>query len=148
METHLLDGLPNPIKPLDDQSHNGLDRHLTHQLKTYGIEDPTVKREKAAPLGIVQPLWLRRPPPPTPTRHVTKLVQLGFYFCLRYCEFTKCTGHLQTVHFRPLLDFVFFVGDELLPADTSIEYFQNAIQIVLALDNQKNEIQGESVSHF
>ena len=46
------------------------------------------------------------------------------------------------------MDFVFFVGDRLLPADAPIEQFQHATQIVLTLDNQKNAIRGESVSHF
>ena len=46
------------------------------------------------------------------------------------------------------MDFVFFVGDQLLPADAPTEHFQHSTQIVLTLDNQKNVIRGESVSHF
>ena len=76
------------------------------------------------------------------------MVILGFYFYLRSCKYTKCTGHRRTVQFRPLMDFVFFVGDRLLPADALIEQFQHATQIVLNLDNQKNVIRRESVSHF
>ena len=51
--THLLDGLPDPRKPPDAQAHTGLDRRLARQPKTYGLEDPRIKREKAVPLGIV-----------------------------------------------------------------------------------------------
>ena len=40
------------------------------------------------------------------------------------------------------------MGYQLLLADVPIEHFQNVTQIVLTLDNQKNAIQGESVSHF
>ena len=81
-------------------------------------------------------------------RQVTNLVTLGFYFYLRPCEYTKCTGHFRTVQFRLLLDFVFFVGDQLLPADAPIGHFQHDTHIILTLVNQKNAIQGESVSHI
>ena len=50
---HLLDGLPDLRKPADSQAHTGLDKRLTWQLKTYGLEDLPVQREKANPLGIV-----------------------------------------------------------------------------------------------
>ena len=40
------------------------------------------------------------------------------------------------------------MGYQLLLADFPIEHFQHVTQIVLTLDNQKNAIQGESVSHF
>ena len=46
------------------------------------------------------------------------------------------------------MDFVFFVRYTLLPPDASIGWFEHITQIVLALDNQKNAIQGETVSHF
>ena len=68
------------------------------------------------------------------------MVVLGFYFCLRSCKYTKCTGHHRTVQFRPLLDFVFFVGDALLPFNASIKRFQHAAQIFVTLNNQKNFI--------
>ena len=73
-------------------------------------------------------------------RHISDLVQLGFYFCLRSCLYTKCTGDRRTIKFRSLLEFVFFIRDHLIPADAPIEHFQHANQIVLILDNQKNVI--------
>ena len=51
--SHLVDGLPDPIKPADSQPHNRIDKRLMRQLKTYGLEDPPVRREKSIPLGIV-----------------------------------------------------------------------------------------------
>ena len=82
------------------------------------------------------------------TRHIANLVVLGFYFCLRSYEYTKCIGHHRTVHFHPLLLFMSFVGNTLLPPDAPINQFQHVTQIVLTLDNQKTAIQGETVSNF
>ena len=48
---HLLDGLSDPRTLPDSQSHVGLDKRLTQQLKTHGIEYPPVKQEKATPPG-------------------------------------------------------------------------------------------------
>ena len=59
-----------------------------------------------------------------------------------------CTSHRRTVQFGPLIDLMFSVGDFLLPRDTPAEHFSRATQIVLTLDNQKNSIRGETVSHF
>ena len=81
-------------------------------------------------------------------KDISDLVQLGFYLCLRSCEYTKCTGHHRTVQFLPLLEFVFFIGDHLIPANAPVKDFQHATQIVLTLDNHKNAIRGETVSHF
>ena len=139
MVDHLLDGLPDQRHPPDTQAHNGLDRRLTCQLKTYSIEYPPVKQEKAVPLDIIHSIVAALAFSSDPhTRQVTNLVTLGFYFCPRSCEYTKCIGNCRTVQFRPLMDFVFF--DRLLPADAPIKHFQHATYIVLTLDNQKNEI--------
>ena len=54
----------------------------------------------------------------------------------------------KNTQFRPLLEFVFFVGDQLPPVDAPIEHFQYATQIFLALEDQKNAIRGETISHF
>ena len=140
---------PDPRNPPGAQANNGLDRHLARHLKNYDIEDPLVKREKAIPLGIIHSIVSASTFSPDPkTRQVADLVTLVFYFCLRSCEYTKCTSHQRTVQFRPLMDFVFFVGDRLLPADAPIEHFQHTTQIVLTLDKQKNSIRVESVSYF
>ena len=46
------------------------------------------------------------------------------------------------------MDLFFFVGKGLLSDDSPIEHFHHATQIVLTLENEKNVIRGESVSHF
>ena len=51
--THLLADLLDPRKPTDSQAIDGLDMRLSWQLKTYGIEDPSIRRGKATPTGIV-----------------------------------------------------------------------------------------------
>ena len=55
----------------------------------------------------------------TIAHHISNLVTIGFYFCLRSCKYTKCTGHRRTVQCRPLMDIVFFLGEFLLPGDAS-----------------------------
>ena len=82
------------------------------------------------------------------SHHISDLVQLVFYICLSLCEYTKFTGHRRTVQLQTLLDFFFFIGDQIVPVDAPIEHFQNITQIVLTLDNQKNTIRGDTVSHF
>ena len=82
------------------------------------------------------------------TRHISDLVVLGLYLCLISCNYTKCTGYCRTVKFRILVDSVFFSGDTLLPTNTPIRWFKHVTHIVLALDNHKISIQGETVSHF
>ena len=62
--------------------------------------------------------------------------------------YTKYNGNLYKVQLWTLLDFGFFVGDRLLPENTTIEWFQHVTQIVLELDNQKNVVIGGSVYHF
>ena len=64
------------------------------------------------PLGIVQSILDTTTITYNPKNcHVADLVKLGFYFCLRSCEYTKCTDHHRIVHFRPFMDFILFLGD-------------------------------------
>ena len=59
---------------------------ISWQLKTYGIEDPPVKREKAIPFGIVHSIVsAANASSDQKTQHMANLVVLGFYFCLRPC---------------------------------------------------------------
>ena len=46
------------------------------------------------------------------------------------------------------MDIVLFVGDFLLLGDAPANQFCQAIQTVITLDNKKNAICGETVSHF
>ena len=83
------------------------------------------------PTASNNPLLSKIPPPPpwnlplhrgcssnypdTKTWYADKLVHIGFYFWLRSYKHTKYTGYPRTFQFRPLLDFIFFVGYRLLP---------------------------------
>ena len=114
-----------------------------------GSKTPPVRREKATPLGIVHSIVAKAATSSdTRAHHIVDLVVIGFYFCLRSCEYTKCTGHRWTVQLRPFMDLVFFVGDFLLPRDASAEHFRQAAQMFITFDNQKNAIRGETDSHF
>ena len=54
---------------------------LFRQLKTYRIKDPTVRLEKATPLGIVHSIVSASDASSDQkTRHTTNMVVLGFYF--------------------------------------------------------------------
>ena len=148
-DTHLLAGLSDPRKLTNSQANGGLDMLLSRQLKTYRIEDPPVKREKATPLGIFHSIvYAANTSSDQKTQHTANLVVSGFYFCLRSYEYTKSTGHHRTVQFRPLMEFVFFSDDTPLPPDDPIEWSHHITQIFLTLDNQKNAIRGETISHF
>ena len=53
MATYFLDCLLDPRKPTNAQDHTGLDRCLARKIKTYSLEEPQVKQEKAVPLRII-----------------------------------------------------------------------------------------------
>ena len=77
----LLDGLPDPRNHPNSQAHTGLDQSLNNQPKTYRIEEPPLKREKASPFGIVQYIVATATTnSKLITRQVDNLVQLGLYF--------------------------------------------------------------------
>ena len=75
---HLLDGRPDPRKPLCSSSRN-LDLRLSRQLRTYSFQDPPTSRQKPVPLGLFMAAASN-------AGSVTKdwcladLVQIGFYF--------------------------------------------------------------------
>ena len=84
----------------------------------------------------------------TKTRHIANLVQLGLYFYFGSCIYTNYTRYPWTVQLRKLIDFMFFVGGQLLPDDALIDWFQHVTHIVFNLDKQKSEVRSESVLHF
>ena len=146
---HILDGLSEPRKPANYQAETRLNKRLMRQLKTYGLKDPPFLQENATPLGIIYSIVNAVTTSSDPrVHHITDLVTIGFYFFISSCEYTKCTSHRRTVQFRPVVDFMFFVGDFLLPGDAPAEHFRQATQIVITLDNQKNAICAETVSQF
>ena len=64
--SHLLGGFPSPRKPANSHAHTGLKKCLTRKLKTYSLEDPPVRQEKATPWESFTPSSLWQPDPPTP----------------------------------------------------------------------------------
>ena len=52
------------------------------------------------------------------------------------------------VLFWPLMEFLFFVVEFLLPGDAPADHFCYATQNLLTLNNQKNAIRSETVSHL
>ena len=82
--THRQDGLPDPRKNPDSQSHTSLEIHLTLNIKNFNIEEPPINREKSAPIEIIYSIVLASAPSPDPNNHhISDLVHLGFYFYLR-----------------------------------------------------------------
>ena len=98
-------------------------------LSTQNLLDqgPLIKWRKAAYLSIVQSIVSAGASAADPkSLHIVNLVQLGFYFCLSSCKYTKCAGHRRTFQLRPLLDIVFFAEYQLLPTDTPVDKIQYA----------------------
>ena len=116
--THILDGIFDARNLTDTQAHTGLDRRLVYHRKTYSIKYPPIKQEKVLTLSIVQSIVAVAATTTDPKiRHISGLVQLGLYFCLRSFKYTKCTVHHRTVQFWPLLYSITFVRDQLLTAN-------------------------------
>ena len=88
---------PNPIKPRDSSSRD-LDLRLIRQLRTYSFQDPRTSRQKPVPIGLVVASTRNAGSSPK-DRCLADLVQIGFYFCLRSCEYTKTNSHRHTTQF-------------------------------------------------
>ena len=77
--THILGGLPNPIKIPYTQAHIVLDIYLARQLKNYRIEDTPSNQYKPLPLYIVHSMVVAATTSTEPKPcHITDLVQLVF----------------------------------------------------------------------
>ena len=110
MSTQLLYGLTNTIKPPYKKYRNIQDRGLAWKLKTYGIKEPTIKQDNSIFLSIIYIIVSSVDPYTDPKIiHISDLVQLVIYFCLRPRNQKSYTVNLQTFQFWPLLDFVLFV---------------------------------------
>ena len=139
---HLLDGHPDPQKPRGSSSCN-LDLRLSRQLRTYSFQDPLSSLQNPAPLGIVVAA-ARNASYITKDKCLTDLVQIGFYFCLRSCEYTKTNLHRRTTQFR-LRDIQFQDICGTIPFDAPDYRLLNILVVTLFLDTQKNYIWGESI---
>ena len=86
------------------QAPHLLAKNLQHQV-------PTWKEREGHPCGIIHSILVSAATSTDPKiSHVVDLVQLGFYFYLEYCKYTKYIEHLRAFQFHQLLDFVLFFG--------------------------------------
>ena len=78
-------------------------------------------------------------------RCLADLVQIGLYFCLRSCEYTKTNSHRRKTQFC-LRSIQFQDSLGTVPFDVPDSHFLNALVVTLFLDKQKNYVRGESIS--
>ena len=73
------------------------------------------------------------------------MVQIGLYFCLHSCEYTKTNSHRRTTQFC-LRDMKFQYTGGTIPFDSPESCFLQALVVTLFLNTQKNSVRGESIS--
>ena len=73
------------------------------------------------------------------------LVQIGLYFCLRSCEYTKTNSHRRTTQFC-LRDMQFQDTRGSIPFDAPDSRFLLALVVTLFLETQKNSVSCKSIS--
>ena len=77
-----------------------------------GSKIPPSDKKRPSPWELCTPSSPRHLPPPTPEPTTSPTWSpLTSASASGPVNYTKCTGHRRTVQFRPLMDFVFFVGD-------------------------------------
>ena len=110
----------------------------------YTLADPPPRREKAIPLGMVISIGEQADASPK-AQCTADLIQIGLFFCLRSCEYTKTQSHRRTTQFR-FRDMQFHNAAGVIPANASDKTFLEAWATTLFLDTQKNGVRGESTS--
>ena len=136
---HLLYGRPDPRKPRGSSSQN-LDLNLSCQLRTYSFQYTSTSRQKPFPLGLAVASASNAGSGPKDWSLVD-LVQIGLYFCLGSCEYTKTNSHRRTTQFRPR-DMQFKDTRGTIPFDAPDSHFLQALFVTLFLDTQKNSVRG------
>ena len=140
---HILDGRPDPQKPRGSSSCN-LDIRLSCQICTYSFQYPPTSLQKPYPLGFV--LAASKGEISNPKNQcLADLVQIGLYFCLRSCEYTKTNSHQRTTQFR-LRDIQFQDGRCTITFDAPASRLLNALVVTLFLNTQKNYFRRETIS--
>ena len=71
-------------------------------------------------------------------------MQIGLYFCLRSCKYTKTNSHRQTTQLR-LRDIQFQDARKAIPFKSPASLFLTALVVDLFLNTQKNSFHGESI---
>ena len=127
---HLLDGRPDLRKPRGSSSHD-LDLLLSRQLRTYSFQNPPTSHQKPVPLGLVVDVARNAGSGPK-DRCLADLVQIGLYFFLRSCEYTKTNSHRRTTQFC-LRDMQFQDTRVTIPFDDPDSRFLQALVVTLFL---------------
>ena len=139
---YLLDGRPDPRKLRSSSSRN-IDLRLSRQLRTYSLQDPPTSRQKTVPLCLVVAAARNAISGPKDWC-LADLVQIGFYFSLRSCEYTKTNLHRRTTQFR-LRDMQSKDTRGTIPFDAPDSLFLQSLVMTLFLDTQ-NILSGASPS--
>ena len=143
MKTHLLEGLPDPQKRTVSSAKD-IDKRLSRIMRHYSLVDPSPKREKVILLGLVIDMG-EQADTSVKSQCTADLIQIGLFFCLRSCEYTKTGSHRCTTQFC-FWDMQFHNAAGIIPGDVLDQDFLDAWAITLFLDTQKNYIQVESTS--
>ena len=140
---HLLGGRPDTQKPCGSSSCN-LYLRLSLQIHIYYFQDLPISQKKPVPRGVA--VADARGASSNPNdQFLADLVQIGLYFCLRSCEYTKTNSHRRTTQFR-LRDIQFQDAYGAISFDALASRFLNALVVTFFLDTQKNSVRGESIS--
>ena len=135
---HLLDGRPDLQKPRGASSRD-LNLRLIRQLHTYSFQDPSTSRQKPAPLGLVVAAARNTSSSPKDWC-LAYLVQIGLYFCLRSCDYTKTNSYRRTTQFL-LRDIQFQDSHGTISFDTLDSCFLNALVVTTHRKILSGEIQ-------
>ena len=73
------------------------------------------------------------------------LIQIGLFFFLRSCKYTKINSHRRTVQFL-LKDLLFHDADGVIPHYAPSKTFIRARSVNLFPDTQNNSVWGESTT--
>ena len=140
---HLLDGRLDPGKPRGSSSRD-LDLCLSLQIRTYSFQSPPTSHH--TPFSVCLVMSAARNVGSIPKDWcLSDLVQIGLYFCLRSCEYTKTNSHRCTTIFC-LRDIQFQDTRGSIPFDTSDSRFLQALVVTLFLDTQKHSVRGKYIS--
>ena len=108
------------------------------------LPGPPTYRQNTSPLGLVVAAFRGTSYNPK-DQYLADLVQIGLYFFLRSCEYTKTNSHRRTTKFS-LRDIQFQDYCGAIPFNNSVFRFLNELLVTLFLDTQKKSFRGESIS--
>ena len=138
-------GSPHRLDPRHDL-HGQIDRELKLLSTAHSKDDPPPDKVKPVPIQLLahalQALThSARPEAPV----IANMLVMGYFFLLRPGEYTYCSQH--NFPFR-LQDVTFVTPKGQLNAATApVTDLRQASRVLLYLDNQKNGVRGQSITH-